>query len=260
MDVSNSSGIAIMADAPIHSFTQDFLENYSDGSLLGELRRVADLSPGMPLTKGSFAINGRVDCSTIVRRFGSWNAALRKACLEDRVFLSSHQKRRDDLTKSMVAELLRIAQSLRKVPSLSDFDAHAVEHASRALSRHFGSWSDALREAGLNPRRSRAYTKAYTKAELLENLNTIHAATGSVPTYESLSSPPSVFGPKPYARTWGSFSKALVEYTSSIDGQPLPARVRTLAMSDDELRQELRRLHQVAGLTHLIRCDSSQYL
>jgi hypothetical protein len=249
-----------MADLPIRSFTQDFLEDYSDDALLSELRRVSELSPGTPLTKEFFAKNGRVHSSTIVGRFGSWEVALTEAGLADRLFLSNRQKaaRRNKLSESMIAELRRVAQMLRpKALSIADFNRHAVDHTGEALRRHFGSWTNALRAVGLSPRRRGK--EPYTKDELLKNLESIHRATGSWPTYVSLRNPPSLIGPKAYERSWGSFSRALVEYASRGEGagrstlaetagpQPLPARVRALAMSDEQLCDELRRVHQAVG-------------
>ena len=56
------------------------LSDYSDESLLNELKRVAKQLDKTP-TQHEFNLLSRTNHSTIVNRFGSWNAALKKAGL-----------------------------------------------------------------------------------------------------------------------------------------------------------------------------------
>jgi hypothetical protein len=56
----------------------DFLAEYTDEALLGELRRIAALLPaGEPLTKTAYKRHGpKVAENTVCRRFGGWKEAL----------------------------------------------------------------------------------------------------------------------------------------------------------------------------------------
>jgi hypothetical protein len=69
----------------MHRFDLDFLDDYSDEALLGELRRVAGLVTDKTLTQVVFKNgSGKVHPQTIIRRFGGWKQALTKAGLEHR--------------------------------------------------------------------------------------------------------------------------------------------------------------------------------
>jgi len=61
------------------------LDEYSDETLLAELRRVADSLQGQRLTRERFDSLGRVHSSTLHNRFGSWAAALDKAGISESV-------------------------------------------------------------------------------------------------------------------------------------------------------------------------------
>lgn len=60
----------------------DFLPDYSDESLLAELRRVVELCTDGPLSRKRFEeLSPAVSSSTIGRRFGGWRSALERAGL-----------------------------------------------------------------------------------------------------------------------------------------------------------------------------------
>jgi len=64
-------------------FEINFLDDYTDESLLGEIRRVAARHSGSSLSCGAFErLSQRVSVSTIRRRFGTWKNALSKAGVE----------------------------------------------------------------------------------------------------------------------------------------------------------------------------------
>ena len=64
-------------------FEIDFLMEYTDEALLGELRRIsAMLAEGEPLTKTAYTQHSpKVATNTICRRFGGWKEALEHAGL-----------------------------------------------------------------------------------------------------------------------------------------------------------------------------------
>lgn len=229
-----------------NQFVQDFLEDYSDESFLAELRRVASLAPTGALTWRVFKEHGRVHPATIIRRFGSLDAALCHAGLESRRFHSDSQKtaRVDQVKKSMIAELARVAQTLGRTPSKVKFDAYSDRHKSKSILHHFGSWSSAIESAGLPECRQRK--QPFSKTETLENLKAIHVATGVLPSYKSLNRAPSRMGKRVYERVWGSFSNAIIAYASS-QGISVSNRLNTLSMCDDDLIQELNRVHEIVG-------------
>lgn len=79
---------------------------------------------------------------TIVERFGSWNAAKRRAGLVPRRFAT-----RDDLLRLLV----ELGEELGRVPTARDLEARRGRMPSKSLYWHtFGSLSAALREAGFD--------------------------------------------------------------------------------------------------------------
>jgi hypothetical protein len=79
---------------------------------------------------------------TIVERFGSWNAAKRRAGLVPRRFAT-----RDDL----LGLLRELGDELGRVPTARDLEARRGRMPSKSLYWHtFGSLTAALREAGFD--------------------------------------------------------------------------------------------------------------
>ena len=60
------------------------LPDYSDDSLLEELRRVASMVPSGALTRTAFDRHSQASASTAMKRFGGWQQALEAAGLASR--------------------------------------------------------------------------------------------------------------------------------------------------------------------------------
>ena len=98
-------------------FELDRLAEYSDDSILAELRRVADIAPDGPLTTRVFQRYSRVSFGTVIQRFGSWDKALKAAGLNDRWLGSRAAKlaATKSLTdESIIAALISLASRLGK--------------------------------------------------------------------------------------------------------------------------------------------------
>lgn len=74
---------AVPDDAEIR-FELDRLADYSVGTILAEVRRVAELVPDGPLTRSRFDAHAKVDSSTAIRRIGPWSEVLALAGISDR--------------------------------------------------------------------------------------------------------------------------------------------------------------------------------
>ncbi len=123
------------------SFRQDLRRRYTDRQIVAELQACArrlGRSPTMREFDADPATS--VHPQTVVERFGSWNAAKRRAGLVPRRFAT-----REDLLR-----LLReLGDELGRVPTSRDLEARRGRMPSKSLYWHtFGSLTAALREAG----------------------------------------------------------------------------------------------------------------
>ncbi len=117
---------------PYHEFV-------SDDDLVADLVRVAQFSPGAPLTQKKYNEMGKYSSEKIVYRFGTWNNALEKAGLK----LSLNKQYSN---KELFENLERVWQSKGKQPVRNDMNNPAISSiSSGAYLRRFGSWTDALK-------------------------------------------------------------------------------------------------------------------
>lgn len=125
------------------TFREGLRRRYTDRQLLAELRASAERLGRSP-TMREFDADplATIHPQTVIERFGSWNAAKRKAGLVPRRFTT-----RADLLK-----LLReLGQELGRVPTSRDLEARRGRMPSKSLYWHtFGSLGEALREAGFD--------------------------------------------------------------------------------------------------------------
>jgi HNH endonuclease/Homing endonuclease associated repeat len=207
------------------SFSIDFLDEYTDEALLGELKRVASIAPQGPLTRKVFqSCQPKASASTIQQRFGSWENALLSAGLGERYRGPKiTEKLRKQIGKRLskddvIAELRRVHRIVGTISlSANDFNPHSTIEEGTVYSR-FTSWPKALIAAGIPE-----YQKAakHADVECFENLADTWSHLGRQPHYKQMLAEPSTISPKCYVRRWGTWRKALkafVEWSSSQDG------------------------------------------
>jgi Homing endonuclease associated repeat len=118
-------------------------KRYSEEQILAELRSCADRLGRSP-TMREFAGDPEttIHPQTVVERFGSWNAAKRRAGLVPRRFA----------TREELLQVLRdLGEELGRTPTARDLGARRGAMPSKSLYWHtFGSLSAALREAGFD--------------------------------------------------------------------------------------------------------------
>lgn len=121
--------------------------------MLAELRRVADLIDARAIRRDAFDRVSLLTSDTIVRRFGGWGAALAKAGLGDRyggpvVTEGMRRKPARGLTeRQLLARLRRIAR--RDGVVTQAMLARKTSMCAQTYAKRFGTWSTALRLAGL---------------------------------------------------------------------------------------------------------------
>ena len=138
-----SDALARIDEETLASFRADLRRRYTDRQLVAELKACAERlgrSPTMREFDGDPLTT--VHPQTVIERFGSWNAAKRKAGLVPRRFAT-----RQDLLR-----LLReLGDELGRIPTSKDLESRRGRMPSKSLYWHtFGSLTAALREAGFD--------------------------------------------------------------------------------------------------------------
>ena len=229
---------------------------YSDEELLEEIRRVAHLLECSTLRQCDMAKHSGVGQTTFSKRFGTWQAALKRAGLE-RLFLeesdgATHVTRKKYTDEQLLAELRRVANSVGKpVLTRGDFSRHSGIDAD-AVGRRFGGWQSALSRAGLcytligQPVvRNQPYVRR-SKEELLEELRRVAALVPGRELSRSEFTKHSEVNAVSLAGRFGGWRAALelagLSHMFSKHGE------RALnSFSDEELLDELRRVASCVG-------------
>lgn len=113
----------------------------SDAELVADIQRLADES-GEPPTLQDYRDAGEYGAQTMYDRFGSWNDALAAAGFETREAASKVS------TEDLIAELHRLADD-GTPPTVAEMRRDGAYWVS-TYQNHFGSWSAALQETGLD--------------------------------------------------------------------------------------------------------------
>ena len=136
------------------------------------------------------------------KRFGSWRNALRVAGLKSKTYSSKK------LSDEEILELLRKkAEQLGHAPTADSLTGDLNMPNPSVYEKRFGSWSNALRVAGL---KSRYYSsKNLSDEELLKLLRDKVNKLGHIPTKKSLFGDPDLPKPSIYVERFDSWTKAL---------------------------------------------------
>jgi len=232
-------------------FVINFLDDYSDESLLEEIRRVAAKNTDTRLSIRSFErISQRVSASTVRRRFGGWENALIKAGLAHlyggrTVSAKMRERPGRRLTKDdLIAEMQRVHRHVGKgFLTVSDFNIHS-ETSVAAVSRRFGSWTNALKEAGI-PRSENA-NRNWSNEECFENLARVWSHFGRRPAYSEMSASPSTINGRAYETRWGTWRRALRAFVTwaNSESESSAATLPLVTAIDTEVKPVLFRRGQ----------------
>ena len=192
-------------------FEITWLEDTSDESLLNEIRRVTALMPDRRLTTDAFDSKSRISASAVIRRFGSWSEAKRKAGLLDAL--------PEYPNVSIVDDLRRVSKSFPEEPFTNKFYCmHGGRYSPSIFKRRFGGWREALDAAGIGNRyvgrpttdRMRSQPgRAISNEDILAKIRSIAAQLGKASLAGADIRAHSEINQRLLATRFGSVSKAL---------------------------------------------------
>jgi hypothetical protein len=118
----------------------------------------------------------------------------------------------------LLEDLRRSAKSIgRDTITFAEYGEIGKVHSS-TIQRRFGSWTKALKLAGLQPSRSRI---GIADEELFENIKSLWINLGRQPRYAEVKAPSSLFSAGTYEKRFGSWSKALHEFVALVNSDSL---------------------------------------
>lgn len=165
--------------------------------LLDELQRLADELGRTPKTT-EMKKSGEFSPHTYKERFGSWNDSVEAAGLESKP--KGPQIPRDDL----IEKLQCLADELEKTPSTADMNAQG-EFNDQTYTNRFGSWTEAVEAAGLDP--NDRFEKI-SRRELIAELQRLADERGETPTTSDMDDD-GEFSAGTYINRFGSWSAAI---------------------------------------------------
>ena len=132
--------------------------NITDEDLIKDLCRVAELCDGK-VKQREYKEHGKYGVTTVIRRFGGWNAAIETAGLSKTV-----ERNIDD--EELFEALYELWLALGRQPSYSEVAQPSCKYHVATFERRFGSWRKAL-EAFV------AYTSEAPKSETQKENSTV---------------------------------------------------------------------------------------
>lgn len=188
------------------------LTDYSDESVLEEVRRVVREIGDERITRQRFDQVARVSSTTLSRKFGSWFQAM------DRAGVSQAQVPRPTNVdrQTVVSAIRQYAENNPGSPPTRDAIEEMLGLHRGAINHHVGRWKDCLSEAGAE---QSPLGRRYTDTDCYENIVALWTHYGRQPNFAELKQPPSTVGPKAYIRRWGGWRAALAAFVDHMGSQ-----------------------------------------
>jgi len=165
-------------------------------------------------------LGARIGANAVRRYFGTWQAALKYAGLED-MFSGSQATKQGVIHRNMtrsnedlLAMLRAVAKKLGKVELTKEEAKQHSEIREYTIRKRFGSWANGLKAAGLEQAK---LGKRYTDEECFENLLAVWTHYGRPPLHREMSLPPSTVGGKAYMKRFGTWNNARAAFVDRVN-------------------------------------------
>ncbi len=109
----------------------------TDEDVIADLKRVAAIYQSLSLTAKEYSKYGKYHSSTLIRRYGTWNAILKLAGMELNL-------NRNFSKEEMFEEIERVWVMLGRQPTTTDIKNGISTFSLQSYARRFGGWRSAL--------------------------------------------------------------------------------------------------------------------
>lgn len=212
----------------------------TDAALLEELESLGERLGRTP-TQAAMDGQGAYDPIVYIERFGSWEVAVERAGFDPedlnrhryasitdeslakklRQLVNNSETKDGRFRADLLAELRRLANDLGETPTIAQMEQYG-EYSSSPYIKHFGSWNEAVAEAGLEP--NPGY-HPISDAKLLDELDRLADELGKAPTVTAMQQY-GKFSAKVYIDRFGSWGTACelagVDDTDGEIDSPIP--------------------------------------
>ena len=195
----------------------DLRKKHSDEDLIKDLRTVANNLGKLSLKQRDYCKkNGaKYNIKSALKRFGNWDATLKKAGLEgERSLKGMEYGEKAIKDEVLLADLARVANDLNKLKiTISDYEKFG-KYTATTMHERFGSWNKAKQKADLEI----SCVMNNSNEELFQNILELWTLLGRQPKYGDVIAPNSTFHGSTYARRFGSWRAALeafIDYVNS---------------------------------------------
>jgi len=206
----------------------EYHRNVSEEELLNDLRRVAELLNSDSFSRSKYQKYGKFSYSTITRRFGSWNNAIKAIGLK--VYEVSPRRHEFlEREEDFFSDLRLIAESLRKdYITVGEYEQYGKYYRGVLLQK-YGSWDAILQMAGLKPTPFRlGKGKEISDEELFQDMERVWIKLGRQPTINDIKNGEFSFAQNTFTRRFGGWRgtlEAFVKYINSEDISNVPEEI-----------------------------------
>ena len=198
----------------------EFHRDVSDEELLQDILRVKAIFGKETLTREEYKKYGKFGYNAFLRHFGGWNKVLELCGLRvnDRQrFAAKGSHNYAHVTDEQLKDdLIRVANILGKTTfSSGEYRSHGNWDKGTYFNR-FGTWNNALVNAGLQPYKQVSGKKIAT-ATLFEELERLWIKLGRQPTTTDIKNGASIYSLNTFSRRFGSWRKALVAFVNYVN-------------------------------------------
>lgn len=170
-------------------------KRFSREDLIEALHKLAERVGRTPIEYDTYKYRDIPSHTTFVKRFGTWREALQAARIPLNPLYMGYDR------AALLEHLRNVAGALGRAPSKSELrEAGGPDPTTYAA--HFGSWTAALAEVGLEPRTSRRYESE----ELLQILRELAEEFGRTPTIAELQAREDLPSPHTYRDRFGRWN------------------------------------------------------